>query len=474
MDDQRSAATAKDDHRERQRQKVLQGNLRSTVFWLALPVLTEQLFSLCVGLYDTFLAGRISAEATSAIGLGAYIGWFVSLVLGLVSVGTTALVSRLWGQGDFENANEILNRSLLMSSLLGVMLFGVMRLFAPQVANLINMQGEANEIAVKYLQIDAISYLFMGVTITGAAALRGAGNMKVPMAILASVSVVNIVASTCYVYGFGPWSPLGVNGIVLGTVTARVCGAFLMLIVLFRGSGGLQLALNQMKLRGQGSRRVLRVGAPAAADGAIMWMGHFLFLMIIGRLGTGESGQESFESPYFAAHIIGIQIEAITYLPAVAWGIAASTLTGQSLGYQNTSRAFRAGLEAALQCCLLGVVITIAFFTQSELIYKTMHESPAVHDVGIPAFRMVALFQIPLIISIVLQSALRGAGDTRLPAILNAISTFGLRLPLAWYFGKHLGWGLFGAWIGMCGDMFGRGLFMALRYLFGRWTATRV
>jgi len=57
---------------------------------------------------------------------------------------------------------------------------------------------------------------------------------------------------------------------------------------------------------------------------------------------------------------------------------------------------------------------------------------------------------------------------------ITAISTFGIRLPLAYLCGVVLDGGLFGAWIGMCADMLVRGTLVAARFLSGKWTTIRV
>ena len=92
------------------RTEILTGNLRKTLFLLALPILAEQFLNFCVGFVDTWLSGRISAEATSAIGTAAYVGWLASLLFALVGTGTTALVSRYWGSGDHsDNLKQLLS-----------------------------------------------------------------------------------------------------------------------------------------------------------------------------------------------------------------------------------------------------------------------------------------------------------------------------------------------------------------------------
>ncbi|WP_166819844.1 MATE family efflux transporter [Thalassoroseus pseudoceratinae] len=458
---------------------LMTGSIRATVFHLALPVLCEQALSFGVSLTDTYLSGRLSKEATAAVGLGAYVGWLASLIFSLVAVGTTALVSRSWGAQDFKTANRVLNRSLAMAVVLGLLFSVFVWLLAPVAATLLQMNGETFTYAVRYLRIDALAFAFTSLTLAGSAALRGSGDMRTPMVVLGLVNVLNMVVSTLLVFGVPvfqggviSWPAdggIGIDGIIFGTVTARVCGCLLILGILARGRGDFRLSWREWKLRGETTGRILRIGGPAAGDGVIMWGGQFLFLMVVSNLGEGAMDKAA-----FAAHIICVRVEAMTYLPAVAWGAAAATLVGQSLGAQRPERAIQAGHEATRQCVLLGVFVTASFFFGAEMIYGIMHDDPAVREVGAAPFRMVALFQIPLIISIVYGAALRGAGDTFSPLLFTLICVFVVRVPVAYVFGVLLGGGLWGAWFGMCGDMAVRAILASTWFSLGRWVRTQV
>lgn len=451
------------------RGNLLEGSLPRTVLLLALPVLCEQVLGFLVGFYDTWLSGRISAEATAAVGLAAYVGWLASMLFGLVATGTTALVARHWGAGETDQANRVTNRSIALAGLAGLGVYGLVYLLAPVMAGLLEMQGETGRIVVNYLRIDGIGHVVTGMTLAAAAAMRGAGNMRTPMFVLGFVSILNAVVSTVLVFGVGPLRPWGIDGIVVGTLVARIGGGVLMLLVLLRGVGGLRLVPGELRVRGATGRRILSIGGPAALDGLLTWIGQFLFLMIIARL---ESGGRS--SSTFAAHIIGVRVEGITYLPAVAWGAAAATLVGQSLGAGLPQRASRAGHAAARQCGVLAVVIGLVFLVTAPGLFALMHSEAEVTEIGIRPFRMVAFFQLPLALSIVYVAALRGAGETRYPLMVNMLGVFGVRLPVAGLAGLVLEGGLMGAWIGMCADVTLRAALLLVKYYRGNWVQTQV
>ncbi len=92
--------------------------------------------------------------------------------------------------------------------------------------------------------------------------------MRVPLFVLGAVSIVNIFASRAMVYGFGPIPRLGVDGIVGGTVVARVLGGVLMLIMLRANINGLCVRWRDIHFGGEHVGRLARIGLPAAIDGA--------------------------------------------------------------------------------------------------------------------------------------------------------------------------------------------------------------
>lgn len=454
---------------------LVSGDLRHTLFVLALPVLLEQFLSFFVGFFDTYLSGHVStsgqvnAEATNAVGLGAYVGWLAGMIFGMVGTGTTALVARHWGAGEFRDANRVMNRSLALAVLLGAGVFGLVFGVASWFVLLLDMNATTAALTVRYLRIDAVGYLAMGITLIGAAALRGSGDTRTPMFVLGIVNLINMGSSAALTFGFGPIPSLGVDGIVLGTVIARFAGGVLMLLALNRRDRELRLLRAEWKLRGDVVRRVLRIGGPAALDGSLGWIGQFIFLMMV-----NHSCDQASRDAVYAAHVIGIRVEAITYLPAYAWGVAAAAMIGQSLGAGVRERARRIGHEAVLQCSLLGLFIGMIFYTQAEAIYRLMHTQPAVIEAGVPAFRMLAFFQVPLVWSIVYVQALRGAGDTKSSMWITLFGVLCVRLSLAYLFGVYWQGGLLGAWVGMCADVGIRAILVAFRYTFGRWERTVV
>ena len=454
--------------------RIVTDPVRPVMIALVLPVLAEQFLNTLVGLVDVYLAGNLAnvgVEATSAVGLASYVGWLVTMIFALVGTGTTALVARAWGQGDRSQANKVANQSILLASILGFLAVAGLFLIAPLFAGWQNMTGRTYDIAVFYLQVDAFGHLGAAVTLVAGAALRGVGDMRTPMKVLVLVNIINIVLSCCLVHGFGPFPSMGVNGIVTGTLCARLLGGAIILAILLSGRSGIILQRKLLLPAWTLTRRILRIGIPAAVDGALMWTGHFIFLMIIARLTQTHPGEPNHA---YAAHIVVVRLEAFTYLPANAWAAACATMIGQALGAKLPHRARKCGYEGAIQCGLLTSVVGLVFILFARPLCNLMHSDATTIDLAVPVLILAGAFQPILAVAIAFIGSLRGAGDTLPPLVINTICLALLRIPIGYVLGMVLGLGLFGAWIGVCVDLSFRTLLLLIRYRQGRWITVRV
>jgi MATE family multidrug resistance protein len=438
------------------------------VLALSLPMLGEQVLSFLVGMVDTYLAGTISKEATVAVGTAAYLGWFVTLAFTMVGVGAAALVSRSFGANDTGTANRALNQAMWLAVLLGVAVAVGTFACAPLLAGFLTRTPEALALCTGYLRIVALGYVLASINMVGGAVLRAAGDTVAPMNVMAAVNVANVVVSFGLVFGwFGIRA--GVAGIAIGTLAARSLGGLLMALLLIRGLRGLRVRTALLRPEAGTTWRILRVGLPAAADTTMMSLAQLAFIKIISHTGRGDAATAN-----FAAHVIAMQMEAISYMPALAWGTAAATLVGQYLGARRPRLARRSGHVAALQAGALGALAGAAFFLLAELVYALMSNDPMVQDVGVPAFRLLAFAQPFLCMGIVYINALRGAGDTRTTTAISLVCGLLLRVPVAYLGGVVLAGGLIGAWCGMWADNVVRCLLALGRFVQGGWRRVRV
>ncbi len=443
--------------------------MSAQVFRLATPVLIEQALLYLVGLSDTILTGRyLTEEHLAAITVSSYLLWFLGSLMTVVSVGATALVARLTGARDPNQANRVTQQSVSLGFLLGLVLFGVGELVAPGLVRSLNLEGNAARDATFFLQMVLLTIPLGAVMTAGIACLHGVGDTKTGMWVMVLVNVVNVALAWPLVRGFGPIPSFGFSGIVAGTAISEALGGVAVLAVLIRGRSGLRLTRAGLWLNLAECWRILRISLPASGESLTTIFCQLWFLGLINRLGATAT----------AAHGVAIRCEALAFLTATAFSISARTLVGQYLGAGRPDQAARAarsawGFGVAL---MVAIGILLYFAAASMLDLFLGGRQPAVVLEGVPVLRVVA-FALPFLATMnILTGALQGAGDTRWPWLITLVGYFGVRIPLT-YALTDPDWfalGLRGAWIAMFADLAVRGVLVAARFLQGGWRFTRV
>jgi putative MATE family efflux protein len=460
--------------------------LARQVLALALPALAQQYLHLVVQLSDQFLAGRfpLADESArdrylSALNTAGYLYWFVSSYTVLVSVGSTALVARFVGAKDWAMARHATGQSVLLAIVFGLLGSTAGLLGLPDLIRALQLTGDAGRVCDEFLTPLAALLTFQITESACAACLAGAGDTKTGLKVLGLVAVLNVPLAWGLCFGVGPLPGLGFVGIALGTGLSHVIGCVTLLAILARGRSGLKLQLAHLVPDVPLVRRLLWVSVPAAVDSLSVAFFQLWFLSLVNRLGTVAS----------AAHGIALRWEALGFLAGGAFGTAAMALVGQNLGAREPARAARCGWTAYAigggVMCAMGVLFVVCARPMFRLFCPTDDLRPVI-DAGVPALRLIAVAMPALAAQIVFTSALRGAGDSRMPVVFSWLGFLGVRIPLGHVLalpavdlgplGVAPGYdmGLIGAWIAMCADIWIRGTFFALRFASGRWKKIEV
>jgi len=455
-------------------------SLSKQVLILAIWPLMEQVLSFLVGFVDTHLAGHLSVRATNAIAPASYIQWLVHILQMSVGIGAAALIARAVGGKHKRLANAGLGQAMLLSVVIGLASGALIYSTAGLVAQLMQVKGQTFEFCVRYLRIISMGAPLSAVLFVGAASLRAAGDTRTPFIVLAVVNVVNAVSSWIMVWPPDPDLGMGVTGIALGTAIAWVVGAIIIVVVLVGGWGGIRLRLMRLRPHWHTMKRIIRVALASLAESVGMWGGNFMVMLIVGVVAARETealiaaGQAGAESPSLGAHLIAIRLEAISYLPGVALGIAAATLTGQYLGLGDPVRAKKAGRVCFFYGAIVMGLAGVMFWFIPEILVRLVTDKEPLIDLAPTLLRVCAPVQLMFAAAIVFSNAMRGAGDTRTTMILTFISVVGIRLPAVYIVAIEMGYGLVGIWFALCGELLVRGLIFAGRYLHGGWTKVQV
>ena len=438
-------------------------SLRRQVAMVALWPMLEQFMASLVGLVDTALAGHLPVEAvasTNAVSVASFTTWLMGLCQGALGVGSTALVARAVGANHRREAHAAIGQSMLLGIVWGLCIGAAFFAAAPLFGAAFGLSGRAHELCTTYLRLLAAAAPCMSVLFVGASCLRGAGDFRASVLIMAAVNAVNIAVSVLLV----AWG-MGVTGVAIGTVAAWTVGAVLMIAKLLGRRAGAVLHPHRMRWQPQMARRLVRLGIPSLIEHAAYWAGHAAIMVVIARLG---------DMNLIGAHSIGIRIEAFSFLPGYALGLAAATMAGQYLGAGQPRMAARAVWACWVWAAGIMGVLGLLFMAVPRLFVLIITDEPAFTGIVPKLLFMAGWSQIGLATSMVLSGALRGAGDVKASMVLMLASIWLVRVPAVWFVGLHLGYGLVGIWFVSSAELMLRGGLFLGRFLQGGWTKVKV
>lgn len=407
------------------------------------------------------MVGQLGPAAIASIGLTNQPFMLLVAVFAAVNVGTTTLVAWNIGAKDFKKARAVTRQALIINAVLGLITATVGILFAPHIVNFMGAKPDTFDNAVKYFQIVAAGLVFQGMTMGITASLRGAGETKIPMAYNVGSNLVNVFGNYVLIYGKFGFPEMGVAGAALSTTISRFIAFGIGLYIIFRSNHTvIKLRIRaSYKIDFDIARKIFSIGIPAALEQFIIQSGLMLFARTVSGLGTDA----------YAAHQIGLNISGLSFAPSMAFGVASTTLVGQSLGAKDEEKAKTYSGVVHHMALAVACVVGIIFIFFSHPLARLYTSDLAVAAMAGTVLKILALAQPGQSTQLCLAGALRGAGDTMYPLYASFTGIWVFRVVVAYLFVAIFEWGLIGAWVALVLDQYTRSLIVFLRYRSGKW-----
>ena len=225
---------------------------------LSIPTIISMLVTAIYNAADTFFVGRISTEATAAVGL-AFSAMAVIQALGFFcGQGSGNYLSRMLGAGKQEEAEKMAATGLALSMILGVVVAAASVLNIRQLAEFLGARGSTVEETVSYLRIIVLGAPFMMGQFVINNQLRYQGSAMYAMVGLLCGAILNIALDPLLIFGFG----MGVTGAALATVSGQIISFFVLLAGSMHGVN-IHLNIRNVRLNGHFIVQIINGGIPA-------------------------------------------------------------------------------------------------------------------------------------------------------------------------------------------------------------------
>jgi len=437
---------------------ITDGGLARPLFHLAWPIVVTQLLQVAYNVADAFWLGRYSANAVGAISLAFPLIFFLIAFGGGFNVAGSTLVAQYMGADSDGSAGKVGGQTLGFVVAIGVLLSVVGHFGAGPMLSLFPSDAATGDqvvpLAEQYMEIFFLGLPFMFGFLAFSALLRGYGDTRTPMRVMAITVVLNVVLDPVLVFGVGPIPALGIEGALvpemgiegaaIATLFARAVGGLVGVYVLFFTDTGPDVRLDHLAPDLDYIEDIVRIGIPAALEqsaGALAMV--MLTVMIV-----------TFEPAVIAAYGLGNRLISLVFLPAVGLGKATNTMVGQNLGAGKADRAERAvklaakvGAGVMFALALLAAlfpepIVEVFMATGTSEAARTVEYASEYLRIRTIEFAFIGIFQV-------LVGAYRGAGNTKIAMALSMITLWVIRVPAVYLLAFETTLGPTGIWVGV-------------------------
>ena len=425
--------------------KTLAPQLR-LVWQLSLPAILTQITTIAMQYIDSAMVGALGADASAAIGLVASSTWLFGGVTTAVSAGFSVQVAHRIGAGEDAEARTVVRHglaaALTLAALLALLGLGICR----QLPCWLGGGAEICADASAYFLTFSLMLPFSQLNSLTAGFLQCAGDMVTPSVLNAVMCGLDVVCNALLIPHFG------VLGAGMGTALACALVSLAMAWCCCVRNAQLRLRRGETHaFRPEILKKAFRIGAPVAVQEIAMNGAMVASTMILAPLGAAA----------IAANSFAVTAESLCYMPGYGVGSAATTLVGRSVGAGDAAQARRYGnICTALGGALMGCT-GLLMMIFCPFVFRLLTPVAEVRTLAAQALRIGLLAEPLFGVSIAAAGALRGAGDTLVPSLLNLGSIWIVRLGLSLLLVGKLG--LRGMWIAMTIELCVRGALMLWR-----------
>ena len=378
---------------------------------LAVPTIISMLVTGIYNSADTYFVGRISTEATAAVGLVFTVMALIQALGFFCGQGSANYLARLLGAGERQKANEVAVMGFAMAFVIGVLLAVFGNLEADRLADWIGATSSSRPDTVAYMRIILLGAPFMTCQFVINNQLRFQGSAMYAMIGLMCGAVMNIALDPILMFGFG----LGIRGAAIATIS----GQFVSFVALFIGSrmgDNIRLSIHNLRpepayiasIAANGFPSLMRQGMAAVST------------LLLNRYANFYGGDPAIAGMSIVSRILMLIMSA---------------LVGFGQGYQPVcSYNYGAGLYARVKegyrfCVKYGTVILAAFAALcllfAEPVVGWFREDPDVVAVGAAALRWQAA-ALPLMATSILTNMMMQATGKSLKSSITSSARNGI------------------------------------------------
>lgn len=434
--------------------------LQKKLWGITWPIFVETLLFSLLGSVDTFMLGKYNDNAVAAVGISNQLISMLTLMFGIITVGTSILVSQYLGaKSDEKDILRLCSVAIGVNAILGIILSGVMGLFGTVFLNMLNTPQELMGLANQYIKIVGGFIFIQAIAMTFTAILRAHGLTKICMRVTLIMNIIHIVINYSLIFGKFGAPQLGVEGAAISTTLSKFLGFMILGITLYKVrfknfKFSILTPFPKVHLR-----NILTIGVPSAGEQISYNLSQLVITSFINMISINSMTTKGYIS----------NIVCFSFIFSVAIGQGNSILIGRLVGKGDNDSAYALCLSCLKKAMIVTITMSSIFVISGGTLLRLFTNNSEVITLGVSILLVDLILEPGRTINLVGINALRAAGDVKFPVCIGIFSMWTFGVGIAYFIGIKLGFGLVGVWIAFALDEWFRAILVLRRWKKKQW-----
>ena len=404
---------------------------------LSFPIMVSQLGHITVGVVDSLMIGNVSIPQLAAVSLSSSIFGFILLFCIGLSYGITPLISS--SSEDKNYVSKTFYNGLYLNLVFAVSLAIITIILKSYLENF-GQDKDVLGFTYSYLDIICVSLIPLILFQTFKQFIEGLGHTKPAMYISIFCNIINIFLNAVLIFGLFGFPRLEIIGAGYATLVSRVIMFILIfLYCIFNKRFNRFIFSFQSSINFKSLKDIFNIGFTSGLQ-YIFEVGAFsVATIMIGSIGA----------THLAAHQIALNLASISYMIASGIGSAAMISLGYHYGKGDVSEIRKSGFSNFILVLIIMSISAFVFIAFRNVLPTFYVESPEVIGMASMLLIIAGFFQISDGIQAVGLGILRGIRDTKIPTFITFISYWVISIPICYFLGISLDFGVYGIWVGL-------------------------
>ena len=412
--------------REQRHRQLTETPVPRLIITLAIPTIISMLVTGLYNIADTFFVGRISTQATAAVGIVFPLMSIIQAMGFFCGQGSGIYASHRLGAGEEKEANEMVATGFTLALIFGciIMVFGLL-LITP-IARLLGATPSLMDDTKAYMRIILIGAPYMTAQLVVNNQLRFQGSAIYAMAGLVSGTLINIALDPLFIFVFH----MGIAGAALATILSQLVSFILLLVGSYRGPN-LHIHFRNVRFTTHYLLQIANGGSPSLARQGLTSIATIILNTTAGALG-GDAA--------IAGMSVVTRIMMLAFSALIGFGQGFQPVCSYNHGAKLYGRVREGFLFCVKYSTIVLVFLGAVLFIFAGPIVSIFRDDPDVIAVGTKALRFTsAVFPLngfAVMANMMMQSMGKGvkatfmsaarSGIFLIPAVLILSALFGL------------------------------------------------